>query len=190
MIKSGCRSGTETQNYRLFAWRPLATRIAAKGSKGGFEQPAILGQCFGRAPVLGRHLLGHLATRVAVGGPGHLSSLRSTLRSLPSAIFSSGLAAVARVHECHLRIDNSRAVWCPGAESNHRHCDFQSHALPTELPGRSRDQTPALRERRFIVRPACSVHHASPGGLPMAPRSESRQRRMSGISRGRTRTTS
>jgi hypothetical protein len=25
--------------------------------------------------------------------------------------------------------------WCPGAGSNHRHCDFQSHALPTELPG-------------------------------------------------------
>jgi hypothetical protein len=25
--------------------------------------------------------------------------------------------------------------WCPGAESNHRHCNFQSHALPTELPG-------------------------------------------------------
>jgi hypothetical protein len=28
-----------------------------------------------------------------------------------------------------------RDWWCPGAESNHRHCDFQSHALPTELPG-------------------------------------------------------
>src|SRR5688572_15770714 len=27
--------------------------------------------------------------------------------------------------------------WCPGAGSNHRHCDFQSHALPTELPGRA-----------------------------------------------------
>ena len=25
--------------------------------------------------------------------------------------------------------------WCPGPESNQRHCDFQSHALPTELPG-------------------------------------------------------
>src|SRR3546814_20062839 len=25
--------------------------------------------------------------------------------------------------------------WCPGTESNRRHCDFQSHALPTELPG-------------------------------------------------------
>ena len=26
--------------------------------------------------------------------------------------------------------------WCPGADSNHRHEDFQSSALPTELPGR------------------------------------------------------
>lgn len=29
--------------------------------------------------------------------------------------------------------------WCPGLESNQRHCDFQSHALPTELPGHSRE---------------------------------------------------
>src|SRR4030067_101523 len=28
--------------------------------------------------------------------------------------------------------------WWPGAELNCRHCDFQSHALPTELPGRGR----------------------------------------------------
>ncbi len=27
--------------------------------------------------------------------------------------------------------------WCPGAELNHRHRDFQSRALPTELPGRA-----------------------------------------------------
>ena len=25
-------------------------------------------------------------------------------------------------------------TWCLGAESNHRHVDFQSTALPTELP--------------------------------------------------------
>ena len=27
-------------------------------------------------------------------------------------------------------------MWCLGAESNHRHADFQSAALPTELPRR------------------------------------------------------
>ncbi len=28
-----------------------------------------------------------------------------------------------------------KGQWCPGAELNHRHTDFQSVALPTELPG-------------------------------------------------------
>ena len=59
-----------------------------------------------------------------------------------------------------LLVRKSVLEWCPGAGSNHRHCDFQSHALPTELPG----QVPGARgrERRFIVRPGCAVHHASP----------------------------
>jgi hypothetical protein len=52
--------------------------------------------------------------------------------------------------------------WCPGAGSNHRHCDFQSHALPTELPGRCPDQA---RERRFIVGQNSRVHLASPKGF-------------------------
>ena len=28
-------------------------------------------------------------------------------------------------------------AWCPEAESNHRHGDFQSPALPTELSGQN-----------------------------------------------------
>src|SRR5262249_10319151 len=38
------------------------------------------------------------------------------------------------------RLNDFRPIliwWCPGAESNHRHRDFQSRALPTELPGRT-----------------------------------------------------
>ena len=30
-------------------------------------------------------------------------------------------------------------LWCPGTESNRRHGDFQSPALPTELPGQCAD---------------------------------------------------
>lgn len=36
-------------------------------------------------------------------------------------------------------LDDTKRDWCPGTESNRRHCDFQSHALPTELPGRRCD---------------------------------------------------
>src|SRR5215470_12465892 len=42
-------------------------------------------------------------------------------------------------------------LWCPGAELNHRHCDFQSHALPTELPGRATRGRKGPASRRFIV---------------------------------------
>ena len=45
-----------------------------------------------------------------------------------------------------------RDLWCPGTESNRRHEDFQSSALPTELPGRE-----PLEERRARYQPE---HHA------------------------------
>ena len=56
--------------------------------------------------------------------------------------------------------------WCPGAESNHRHCDFQSHALPTELPG---PKHPALsggrRQRRREIAEAPGAVHPGQGEI-------------------------
>ena len=43
--------------------------------------------------------------------------------------------------------------WWPGAESNCRHADFQSAALPTELPG--------LREGRLYHRPILTLPQAA-----------------------------
>src|SRR5689334_9018676 len=39
--------------------------------------------------------------------------------------------------------------WCPGADLNHRHADFQSAALPTELPGPIFRRRPTDRTRRL-----------------------------------------
>jgi hypothetical protein len=56
---------------------------------------------------------------------------------------------------------------CPGAESNHRHGDFQSPALPTELPGRI-----AFESRRDLRRPASRVKNdPRPGHRPDSTRS-------------------
>src|SRR3989344_5842910 len=41
--------------------------------------------------------------------------------------------------------DREEEKWCLGADSNHRHADFQSAALPTELPRRR----PPTREQRL-----------------------------------------
>src|SRR3546814_20969334 len=42
--------------------------------------------------------------------------------------------------------------WCPGTESNRRHCDFPSHALPTKLPGLMRDRKSVVSGKSGSVR--------------------------------------
>ncbi len=58
-------------------------------------------------------------------------------------------------------------AWCPGEESNHRHRDFQSRALPTELPGRRPPYTGSGRALSTSVR--AGPHYASSPGSS-APR--------------------
>ncbi len=41
--------------------------------------------------------------------------------------------------------------WCPGAELNHRHRDFQSRALPTELPGRRAEAGAGLSQKSMAL---------------------------------------
>ena len=52
----------------------------------------------------------------------------------------NGAVDEARTRDLHLgkvalyQLSYYRTLWCLGAESNHRHANFQSAALPTELP--------------------------------------------------------
>ena len=49
---------------------------------------------------------------------------------MPFDILTSGQKSIGSYFQLRLKND-----WCPEAESNHRHEDFQSSALPTELSG-------------------------------------------------------
>ena len=48
--------------------------------------------------------------------------------------FELSTSTLARLHSTTELYPHFKQYWCFGAESNHRHEDFQSSALPTELP--------------------------------------------------------
>ena len=56
-----------------------------------------------------------------------------------------------------VKLETESEEWCPGADLNHRHADFQSAALPTELPGHRR--CAAIAAPPAAVQPAGRVHY-------------------------------
>ena len=72
-------------------------------------------------------------------------------------------------------------MWCPGAESNHRHCDFQSHALPTELPGRHQPGEGCNRRGYRKAADGCPALYAGFTRRPLRPSIDMRFRRAHGF---------
>ena len=69
--------------------------------------------------------------KVTPPGPWLRADCGGCLRTI-----AAGGRGSQQLHEWTFADDYGRVWIWPGAESNHRHADFQSAALPTELPGR------------------------------------------------------
>ena len=97
-----------------------------------------------------------------MGNGGDGAAIRAPFSGAPSAssrgpgrAYRHEFGTVAGIGFCKLL-----KYWWPRAELNHRHTDFQSAALPTELLGR-----PELREGADYTKPALSEKK----GRPKAP---------------------
>jgi hypothetical protein len=123
------------------------------------------------------------------GGEGRLAARGSQRRLTKSARCRSNVSANdvrgSRPRRCKgwegLRlVRRHRHVlaegWCPGAESNHRHRDFQSRALPTELPGLSGLGGPPVQAPRSLTVAFIAVHPGagswSPNPVPLVEPAE------------------
>ena len=76
--------------------------------------------------------------------------------------------------------------WCPGLESNQRHHDFQSCALPTELPGHRVRAAGGAKRALYANSPAKSTGSAASPKAAKCPASRplpARRRPVSGSSR-------
>lgn len=120
----------------------LAWLVERLRAATGADTPALPALACGLALAL-------LAACASCGGPGASGRpvgsrlcARCAPRVPPPRSRSFSLAPVLSY------LSGIRAIsWWPRAESNRRHCDFQSHALPTELPGHAAAQSSPDRGR-------------------------------------------
>ncbi len=98
----------------------------------------------GTRPVLRRQPLPHgLSRRPPPPGPAANDAAHRPCRAMPAelagrrahAAFEHAAAARSRKRQAERQVLQEKE-WCPGTDLNRRHADFQSAALPTELPGR------------------------------------------------------
>jgi integrase len=147
-------------------WTNVRRDLLDACKRGGIERcsPNDLRRTYGRwmriaafpdeiiAPTMG-----HADTRMLERVYGKLSPEELSQRLLlhvraafPDCIANASVGSI--LAEIPDRLDGLERLtprnWCPGAESNHRHGDFQSPALPTELPGRNRARTYAVTQLR------------------------------------------
>ncbi len=87
-----------------------------------------------------RDLLGHAKVKMTEKYAHlHPENVRAAVARLDGESRSSHVADLTGLlgkANAMLAFDISKEIWWPGTESNCRHGDFQSPALPTELPGR------------------------------------------------------
>ena len=66
---------------------------------------------------------------------GHLMPGGEVADRLGALVFCGSGSRTGPFDKIELADDEQAIVWWPGTELNRRHRDFQSPALPTELPG-------------------------------------------------------
>ena len=84
-------------------------------------------------------LAGRYATRIVALRDGRMEADGTPTDVLTSSIVEAVFGTPSIIQTARagfMWISLGRGEWCPGTESNCRHADFQSAALPTELPGR------------------------------------------------------
>ena len=101
--------------------------------RGGFEPPKsktsdLQSDPFGRSGICPNY-------EILRGALGSICAVRKSVAATRLARTTTAILATPKLGQNNFSQMRIIVLWCLGAESNHRQADFQSAALPTELPG-------------------------------------------------------